>query len=76
MDELQQPDLNRLENKEDEAVARSLAAALCEDDVGKFLQLYDEIPPCVSRERVSNIYNANVWDSRLASFPLRASMNL
>jgi hypothetical protein len=57
MDEAQQPDLKRSRNEDDEAIAHSLAAALCEDDVEKFLQLYDEIPEGVSLERVSNIYN-------------------
>ena len=55
MDSAEIPDLKRLESEEDEATAHSLAAALCVDDVEKFLQLYDEIPTGISLERVSNI---------------------
>ena len=55
MDEGEQLELKRLNNEEDEATARKLAAALCEDNVDKFLELYDEIPAGISHERVSNI---------------------
>ena len=53
-------DLKRSENAEDEAIANRLATALREDDVERFLRLYDEIPAGVSLERVSNIFRVNI----------------
>jgi hypothetical protein len=76
MDEAQQPDIKRSENEEDEAIANRLAAALCEDDVEKFLQLYDEIPTGVSLERVSNSLREYNFNYLRARFPLRGCLNL
>lgn len=44
--------IKRLGNEEDKAIAYSLAEALIQEDVEKFLQLYDEIPKSVSPQRV------------------------
>lgn len=49
-------DLKRLTNEEDEAIAVALADTLCQDNVEKFLQLYDEIPAIVSPKRVRYNY--------------------
>ena len=67
MDGGEKPDVKRPESEEDEAIAHSLAAALREDDVENFLQLYDEIPKGISLERVSNI-NARIY-MYIRSFP-------